>query len=121
MYTKSALLHYSDDDENVIHRRDFRMRTLTQDNPIWWNEVAVEDEGDNNYRLAFDLRDDGVGYRAFFIEVKPKMGVMHIFYFILIGSIILTLCNCIITHKNKIKIIKIGEYERTFVNQICFS
>ena len=62
-----------DDDGNTIHRRDFRMRTLTQDNPIEWFEIAVEDLGDNSYRLAMENREDGVGYRGFFIEVSTRL------------------------------------------------
>ena len=59
---------FRDDDGNTIHRRDFRMRTLTDDNPIEWFEIAVEDLGNNNFRLEMELGDEG--YRGFFIEVS---------------------------------------------------
>ena len=45
------------------------MRTLLFDNPIEWEEIEVEDLGDNNYRLAMEMREDG-GYRGFFIDVR---------------------------------------------------
>ena len=63
-------MHFSDDDGNTIHRRDFRLRTLLANNPILWEEIPVEDLGDNNYRLAMEMREDGVGYRGFFIDVR---------------------------------------------------
>ena len=66
-----VLLQYSDDDGNEIHRRDFRLRTLTSNNPIVWEEIEVEDLGDNTYQLEMPTRDEE-GYRGFFIEVRKQ-------------------------------------------------
>ena len=54
------------------------MRTLTADNPIWWEEIPVEDLGDSNYRLAMTMREDGVGYRGFYIEVSGSETVKNL-------------------------------------------
>jgi PhoPQ-activated pathogenicity-related protein len=59
----------TDDEGNEVHRRDFRLRTALRNNPIVWEEVAVEQVDDTRFRLAMDLRDGGEGYRGFFIDM----------------------------------------------------
>ena len=55
-----------DEEGNSKARRDFRLRTLTDDNPVEFTETEVMQDG-NTYTLAFDRPEEG--YRGFFMEV----------------------------------------------------